>query len=241
MSASPSSRNASWWLRFDGQNIAADRLGFFRFVEAAVEFYFRDGLGDACWSKCVSVRIPWCLPLQLDFSGAADLADKHEQRIIEFIHYPLLERNDGVVGDVDVFRAYFSAALGDVAEADAELVLQHLCARDAVERMHLERGRADEEARSAKLFLLVVIAQDVADILAEEALDALAELLHAIDVALVHLPLDAGARLEGRDLLIHFEIPGDVGHQILDDRKCLHGKDGDGLDREEARPCASCR
>ena len=57
-----------------------------------------------------------------------------------------------------------------------------------VERMHLERRRVDEEARADELVVLVVIAQHVADVLAEEALDALAELLHAIDVALRHAP-----------------------------------------------------
>ena len=52
-----------------------------------------------------------------------------------------------------------------------------------VERMHLERGHVDEEARADELLVLVMVAQDVADILAEEAFDALAELLHAVDVA----------------------------------------------------------
>src|SRR5260370_13384383 len=168
-------------------------------------------------------------PLQLGFSGAADLADKHEQRIIVFIHHPLLERDDGVVGDMDIFGAYLSAALGDVAETDAQFLLQHLCSRDAVKGMHLKRSRTDEEARSAKLLLFAVLAQNVADILAEKALNALAKFLHAVHIALVHLPLDAGTRLERRDLLIHSEIPGDVSHQILDDRECFHGKDGDGL------------
>ena len=40
----------------------------------------------------------------------------------------------------------------------------------------------------AKLVLRVVVAQHVADVLAEEALDALAELLHAVDVVLLHAP-----------------------------------------------------
>jgi hypothetical protein len=69
----------------------------------------------------------------------------------------------------------------------------------------------------------------MADILAEKALNTLAKFLHAVHIALVHLPLDAGTRLEGRDLLIHSEVPGDVSHQILDDGECLHWKDGDGL------------
>jgi hypothetical protein len=74
-----------------------------------------------------------------------------------------------------------------------------------------------------------MLAQNVADILAEKALDALAKFLYAVDISLVHLPLDAGPRLEGWDLLIDPEIPGDVSHQILDDRERFHRKDGDGL------------
>ena len=42
--------------------------------------------------------------------------------------------------------------------------------------------------------VLVVIAQDVADVLAQEALDALAEFLHAVDVFLGHAPGAVGAR-----------------------------------------------
>ena len=63
-----------------------------------------------------------------------------------------------------------------------------------VERVHLQRGRVDEEARADELVVLVVIAQDVAHVLAQEALDALAELLHAIDVLLLHPPGAVGAR-----------------------------------------------
>src|SRR5260370_14602667 len=145
----------------------------------------------------------WRLPLQLSFSGAADLTDKHEQRIIVFIHYPLLERDDGVVGDVDIFGAHLGAALGDVAEPEAQFLLQHLCPRDAVKGLHLKRSRAHEEARSAELLLFAVVAQNVADILAEKALNALAKFLHAVHIALVHLPLDAGTRLERRDLSLY--------------------------------------
>src|ERR1700692_2394666 len=110
-------------------------------------------------------------PPHLTFSSAADLANKHDQRIIVLVHYPFLERDDGVVGDVDIFGAHLSAALRDVAETYDQFLLQHLCPRDAVKRMHLKRSRAYEEARSAKLLLLAVIAQNVADILAEKTLD----------------------------------------------------------------------
>src|SRR5271154_606291 len=168
-------------------------------------------------------------PPRLDFLSGPNLADEHEQRIIELIHHPLLQRNDGVVRDMNIFRTDLGAALGDVTEADAELFLQHLCPGDAVKRMHLKRSDAYEEPRATKLLLLVVVTQDVANILAKETFNALAKFLHAIHVPLVHLPLDARPRLERRDLLIDSEVPGDVSNQILDHRKCLHREDGDGL------------
>ena len=70
----------------------------------------------------------------------------------------------------------------------------------------------------------VVIAQDVAHVLAQEALDALAELLDAIDFFLAHPPGAVrllGLRLERRDPLVDLVVPGDVRHQVLDDRKRL--------------------
>src|SRR5690348_2747354 len=69
----------------------------------------------------------------------------------------------------------------------------------------------------------------MANVLAKKALDALAELLHAVHIILVHLPIGAGARGERRDLLVHLIVPGNIGNQILQNRKRLHGEDGDGL------------
>src|SRR5271168_118330 len=135
---------------------------------------------------------------------------------------------------MDVLGANLSATLRDVTETDAKLFLQHPRSGDAVERMHLKRSRTYEEPRATKLLLLAVVSQDVADILAEEALDALAKFLYAIYVPLVHLPLDARARLEGRDLPIDFEIPGNVRDQVLDHRERFHGEDGDWLIKRES-------
>ena len=55
-----------------------------------------------------------------------------------------------------------------------------------VNRIHLERGGIGQESWADELVVHAVIAQDVAHVLAEEALDALAELLHPIDVLLLH-------------------------------------------------------
>src|SRR5947209_19110855 len=97
--------------------------------------------------------------------------------------------------------------------------------------MHLQRSYPYEKARTRKLLLLIVIPQDVADILAQETLDALAELLHTIDIPLIHLPLDCGVRLKRRDPLVHLVVPGDVRHEVLDNRERLERIDGDGLVR----------
>ncbi len=58
--------------------------------------------------------------------------------------------------------------------------------------MHLERGHVDEKPRPDELVVLVMVAQHVAHILAQEALDALPELLDAIDVGLGDAPRTVG-------------------------------------------------
>src|SRR5271170_1907926 len=95
--------------------------------------------------------------------------------------------------------------------------------------MHFKRGSTYKEPRAGKLFLFAMVSQDMADVLAKETLNAFAKFLYAIHIALVHFPLDSGARLERRNFLIYFEVPGDVGDQILDHREGLHGEDGDGF------------
>ena len=62
-----------------------------------------------------------------------------------------------------------------------------------VERVHFQGGDVDQETRADELVVHVVVAQDVANVLAQEALDALAELLHAVDVGLAHAPGAVGS------------------------------------------------
>src|SRR5262245_64170926 len=95
--------------------------------------------------------------------------------------------------------------------------------------MHLESRYAHEESRSGKPIMKPVTAQYVADVLTQEALDAFAKLLYAIDIALLHLPFHPGSRSEGRDLSIHLVVPRDVSDEILDDRKRFDREDGDRL------------
>ena len=120
---------------------------------------------------------------------AGDLPHDPHDGIVVLGDDPLLERDQGIVGDVDVLGADLGAALGDVAEAEPGLGLDQLEAVVGVERVHLELGEAHEIARPREgRLVLRVVADDVADVLAEEALDALAELLAALDVLLLHAP-----------------------------------------------------
>src|SRR5437867_1890136 len=148
-------------------------------------------------------------------------------------HHTLLERDDRVVGDVNVLRANLGAALGDVAEAEAVRRANEIDALVRVERVHLERGEAHEEPRPGEaLLVLFVVADDVADILAEEALDALVEFLNALDVLLVHPPLAVGVlrlRLERGDGLRLLVVERDVGDKVLDHWERLHRRDRDVL------------
>src|SRR2546427_560330 len=95
--------------------------------------------------------------------------------------------------------------------------------------MHLQRGHAHEETWAAEFFFLLVVAEHMANVLAQEAFNTFAEFLYTIDIRLIHLPFHAFPRLEGWNLLVYFVIPGNVRHQVLDHRESFHGKDGDGL------------
>src|SRR2546427_12703625 len=93
-------------------------------------------------------------------------------RVVKVVHHALLQRDDGVVGDVDRLGADLRAALGDVAEPDARLLLQVRTTRFDVERVHLEPRQADEEAGTGEAVLAVMVAQHVAHVLAAGTLDA---------------------------------------------------------------------
>src|ERR1035437_132618 len=117
---------------------------------------------------------------------AAQFAKEHGYWIVELVYYALLQRDDGVIGDVTFFGADFGAAFCNVAEAQAEIFLEKFRAGDAIEGMHFKTGDAHEETGSGELLLLGVVAQHVADVLTEETLDAFAEFLAAVDVDLLH-------------------------------------------------------
>src|ERR1700732_656284 len=93
--------------------------------------------------------------------------------------------------------------------------------------MHLERGGKDQKARPDKLLVQMMIPQNMTDVLAKEAFDALAKFLDAIDVRLGDAP--GAVRRVGRpwfefpDFFLNAKIPRNIGRQIAKDRKGSHG------------------
>src|SRR5258708_34210356 len=63
-------------LRFDGQDIATDRLGFFWFVERAIEFRLRDGLGDPGRRNSLNFIFHGSFPPRPDFHGSVNFANQ---------------------------------------------------------------------------------------------------------------------------------------------------------------------
>jgi hypothetical protein len=123
---------------------------------------------------------------------------------------------------MNVLWTHFTAALRYVAKTETEIILQQRGPRQTIKRVHFQPRNPNEETWPAKLFQFFVITQDMAYVLTEETLDTLAKLLHSINVSLIHFPFDTGTRRERRDLTVYPVVPGDIGDQILDNRKCLH-------------------
>lgn len=68
-----------------------------------------------------------------------------------------------------MFRAHLGAALSDIAVANTVAILEVADAVIRIEWMHLQRGGVHQEARPDEFIFLVMVADDVADILAQEA------------------------------------------------------------------------
>src|SRR5205823_14843943 len=101
------------------------------------------------------------------------------------------------------------------------LIAKLLATVERVQWVHVQRGDAHHLARAEEAVLPVMIAQNVADVLAEEALDALAEFLNAIYVDLLHTegPGRVWVDRQRRDLLGFSIVPGDICHKVPDQRK----------------------
>src|SRR5262245_8036089 len=188
----------------------------------------------ATWARVPGLLASWtvsCLARGMALPPE-NLPEQPEDRVEVAVHDSLLERNNAVVRDLNLLGTDLGAAARDVAEAGAELAADRRNAIRRVERVHLQGGQPDHEARPDEPILARLIPQHVADVLAQEAFDALAELLHAIHILLTHagVPIRGpGERTEGRDPLVLLVVPGDVGHQVLDDREGLHRLHGDRL------------
>src|SRR6476661_1120433 len=96
-------------------------------------------------------------PSRRHFALASELAQQPHDGIEKLVGHPLLERDDRVVGDVDVLGTDLGAALGDVAEADAGRVLDEGGAVHRVERVHVEARQLDEEARARERALVLFV------------------------------------------------------------------------------------
>src|SRR5438093_7247465 len=148
------------------------------------------------------------------------------ERIIKVVHYAFLQRNNCVIGDLNVFRANLCAALGDVAIADSLFVSQFVSTIFSIQRMHLQRSDVDQKPRSNESLVHLVIAQHVADVLAKKAFDAFTEFLHTIDVLLLHPPCAVGrigaSRLKWFDFLLYAKVPGDICDQVFQNWKSFH-------------------
>src|SRR5450756_958256 len=118
-----------------------------------------------------------------------DLRAEPDERVVLAARHALLHRDDRVIGDLDVLGADLGAALGDVAVPEAELVLRDVPAVRLVGGVHLKLRDAHEEPGPGERGLVLRVVPDhVAGVLAEVALDALAELLRPVHV-LLHLSL----------------------------------------------------
>src|SRR5262249_38791255 len=124
----------------------------------------------------------------LPAAAAGQLPPQPQHPVVILIDDALLQRDDAVVGDVDVLGADLGAALGDVAQADVQVVLEQAEAVAGVQRVHLQAGDADHEARAAEhlALLLFVVAQDVAWVLVEEVPAGLAELPARVPLLRAH-------------------------------------------------------
>src|SRR5918997_6301070 len=85
-----------------------------------------------------------------------DLLAQPDDRVVLAVDHALLERDERVVGDLDVLGADLGAALGDVAVAEAVLLLRRLLAVGDVEGVHVELGDPHEVARAGEVLLVLL-------------------------------------------------------------------------------------
>ena len=118
--------------------------------------------------------------------------------------------------------ADLGTALCDVAVADGKIVVCRGEPITLIEGMHFQPRKANQEARPGELGLQVVFAQDMAGILAQKALDALAELLHTVNILLHHAQVFPIGMLVGLDALVDLVVPGDIANEVAYKWECFH-------------------
>lgn len=72
------------------------------------------------------------------FRGGGQASPDPGKGVVKSTGNTFFEGDDAVIGDADVFRADFSTAFGDIAEADAENIFEVLQAVEGVQGMHGE-------------------------------------------------------------------------------------------------------
>src|SRR5690349_23781114 len=99
------------------------------------------------WTECST-----CTPLlsRAVLRTAAQPPERPPDGVEVDIVHALLERNDGIVRDVDVLGAHFRAALRDVAVTDPGLLFEQRRAVEDIPGMHLQPGDPDHEARAVE-------------------------------------------------------------------------------------------
>src|SRR5688572_8220324 len=102
-------------------------------------------------------------------------------------------------------------AFCDVAVADPEHVFEFFCPILGIERVHFKRSGVNQKSRPDEFFVFHMVAEYVANILTKKSLDALAKILYAIDVRLLHPPRAVLSvrrpRAEFFDAFLDLEIP----------------------------------
>ena len=133
-----------------------------------------------------------------------------------------------------MFGANFGAALGDVAHTKTVFLLgSALSIAQGIQGMHIKFSDSNEETRAREgLLILLVVADYMASILAEEALNALTELLAPFNIDLFHTRL-AGFQIRwwriSRNFHRFFVIEGDICNEISNDWECSKWGHGDCL------------
>ena len=187
--------------------------------------------GRESFSRIREKKVP------VPFSYVRNIRKSLHNRVVQSVDDALLQRDDRVVSDRDALRTHLRATFRDVAIADTVGVLELLRAIARIERVHLERRCVNEMPRADELVEHPMLAQHVTHVLAEKTLDALAELLNALDVGLEHAPRSVRRvrrpRRERLDTQLCAKIPRHVGHEIPDGRKGSHWLDRDRLGKVE--------